>query len=146
MGLADFSNLVEAFSGSKPNSEQLRQLRNEVALVTLARATSADTNIHPCEIETVQRMLKKITNEDIDAGEIRLAAKSGLFEKAPLSRYLNRAARQLEDSDRLDIARALAEVIRSDVRISPFETAFFDMVADALRLTPSQLVGLASDD
>lgn len=142
MGLADFSNLVKAFQSNPSDPEHLLELRKEVALVTLARATSADTNIQPCEIETVQRILKRLTNEDIDAAEIRLAAKSGLFEQAPLSKYLSRASRELEDEDRLQIARALAEVIRSDVRISPFETEFFDMVADALRLKPSQLVGL----
>jgi uncharacterized tellurite resistance protein B-like protein len=37
---------------------------------------------------------------------------------------------------------SLAEVIRSDERVSRFETDYFDMVANALKVTPSEIMGL----
>ena len=145
MPISDFRNLLQVFGKGAPSEVELQDLLKEVALVTLARATSADTNINHIEVESVQQALKKLTGDDIDASEIRLAAKSELFEQAPLTKYLNRAARQLDADQRLSIVMALLEVVKSDVRVSPFETDFFDMVSDALSITPSQLVGLIPD-
>ncbi|MDH3645899.1 MAG: TerB family tellurite resistance protein [Gammaproteobacteria bacterium] len=140
--MTDFNTLRSVFAKGAPTDIEQKQLLTEVALVTLARATSADANIHPVEIETVQKSLKEITGEEFSGADIRLAASSALFETAPLGKYLNRAARRLDSDDRVLIAQALEKVIRSDVRISPFESEFFDMVTNALRLSPSQLVGL----
>ncbi|MEL7450088.1 MAG: TerB family tellurite resistance protein [Pseudomonadota bacterium] len=142
MAITDFSNLLQVFGKGAPSDVELKDLFKEVSLVTLARATSADTNIHPIEVEAVQASLKRLTGEDIDAAQIRVAAKSELFERAPLGKYLTRASRQLDAEQRVRIVFALLDVIKSDVRVSPFETDFFDMVADALAVTPSQLVGL----
>lgn len=144
MAKTDFTNLLRVFVKGAPTDVQRKELLSEVALVTLARATSADTHIHPIEIEAVQRALKDITGEDVDAADIRVAANSALFEKAPLSKYLHRAARILESEERVLIVQALARVIKSDVRVSPFEADYFDMVCDALRLAPSELAGLTS--
>lgn len=142
MAMTDFSNLLRVFGKSAPTDVQRKELLAEVALVTLARATAADTHIHPIEVDAVQRALQEITGDKFESADIRIAANSALFEKAPLSKYLNRAARILESEERIVIVQALARVIKSDVRISPFEADYFDMVADALRLTPSELVGL----
>ena len=145
MSMKDFSNLLRVFQKGEAVGIKRKELLKEVALVTLARATSSDTHIHPIEVETVQRTLKTIIGEEVPSAEIRLAANSALFEKAPLAKYLTRAARMLGDADRLAIVRALEEVIKSDVRVSAFETEFYDMVAESLNLTPSQLVGMDSD-
>ena len=112
----------------------------------LARATSADTNIKTIEVETVQGALKRITGEDIGSPEIRVAAKSELFEDKPLEKYLAGIGRQLGVDGRAHILVCLAEVIRSDERISHFETEYFDMVAGALKATPSEIVGLIADE
>lgn len=145
MPISDLRNLLQAFGKGALSEAELQDLLKEVALVTLARATSADTNIDSVEVESVQKALKKLTGDDIEASEIRLAAKSELFEKAPLTKYLTRAGRQLDSDQRLSIVMALLEVVKSDVRVSPFETDFFDMVSDSLSITPSQLVGLIPD-
>lgn len=142
MVMTDFANLLKVFSKTDPTDVEKKELLDEAALVTLARATSADTHIHPIEVEAVQAALKEITNADFSTKTIRVAANSALFDRAPLSKYLERSARILDYKDRLKIVRALAKVIESDVRVSSFEEDYFDMVANALRLTPSQLSGL----
>ena len=47
--------------------------------------------------------------------------------------------------DRADIAQALAEVIKADGRVSTLEEDFFNSVANALSLTPAQLVGIETE-
>ena len=42
--------------------------------MTLARATSADTNIKNVEVERVQEVLKARTGDDFSAADIRVAA------------------------------------------------------------------------
>jgi len=142
MGIADLSKMARVFGRKELGKEEKQDLYKEVVLMTLARATSADTNVHPVEVETVQSTFKSLTGEDVSAADIRLASGSALYETAPLGRYLSRAAGKLNAEERVSIVRALAEVIRSDVRISPFERDFFNNVAVALKLTPSELVGL----
>ena len=64
MGLADFKSILSALTGnSEPTEEERQQLFKEVALMTLARATSADTNIKHVEVETVQDVLKQSAEE-----------------------------------------------------------------------------------
>ena len=50
-----------------------------------------------------------------------------------------------EAKDRMIIMQSLAEVIRSDERVSRFETDYFDLVANALKATPSELSGLVPE-
>jgi hypothetical protein len=45
----------------------------------------------------------------------------------------------------MTIMHGLAQVIRSDERVSHFETDYFDMVANALKATPSEIVGLVPE-
>jgi len=142
MGLAELSEMARVFDRKGSGKDEKRDLYKEVVLMTLARATSADTNVQPVEVETVRSAIKNLTGEDISAADIRLAAGSALYETAPLARYLSRAARKLNAEERVSIVRALADVIKSDVRISPFERDFFNNVAVALKLAPSELVGL----
>jgi uncharacterized tellurite resistance protein B-like protein len=53
--------------------------------------------------------------------------------------------RKLEASDRMTIMQGLAKVIRSDERVSRFETDYFEMVANALKATPSEVAGLVPE-
>jgi uncharacterized tellurite resistance protein B-like protein len=146
MSIVAFKNILRIFGGGEPSPEEKQQLFNEVLLMTLARACSSDTNIQPVEVDTVQKILKQETGEEISAAKIRVAADSELFESAPLEKYLAKVGRRLDTQDRVKIAQALARVIQSDVRISSFETGFFNMVAKAMKITPAELAGLVPDD
>ena len=44
----------------------------------------------------------------------------------------------------MTILKCLADVVRANGRVSHLETDYFDMVAGALKATPSELVGLVS--
>ena len=146
MNSAKFGSILKFIRGGEPTLEEKKQLFKEAALMTLARATSADTNIQRVEVEAVQQILKNTTGEQISTADIRVAANSDLFEKEPLEKYLAGVGRKLEAKDRVAIIASLAEVIRSDERISHFETDFFDTVAGALRATPSEIIGLIPED
>lgn len=112
--------------------------------MTLARAASADSNTNPCEVETVQRVLKDATGEEVSLADIRVAAASELYETAPLEKYLGSVAGSLTASDRATVARSLAEVIRSDIKVGEEETAFFNTVVGALEISAAELAGLVS--
>ena len=145
MSLVDFGNILKFVRGGQPSPEEKKQLFKEAALMALARATSADTNVHHLEVEAVQQILRKVTSEEVSVADIRVAAGSELFEKQPLEKYLSGVGRKLEARDRMIILHSLAEVIRSDERVSHFETDYFDMVANALKATPSEIIGLVAE-
>ena len=44
------------------------------------------------------------------------------------------------------VIQALADVFRSDKNVSVLEVDFFDKVAEALHVTPSQVAGLVAGD
>lgn len=144
MNIANLNNVLSLFRNSELSPEDEKALFKEVLLMTLARASSADANIDPVEVESVQRVIQKVTGEEIDEADIRVAAHSALYETAPLEKYLASASRKLEVAHRVTTVRTLAEIIKSDCQIGPHEIEFFDMVAGALRVTPSELMGLSS--
>ncbi len=144
MAIIDLGIVKKIFGGGAPSPEQQRDLFKEVLLMTLARAASADSNTHPCEIETVQRVLKEATGDEISLADIRVAAASELFETAPLDKYLSSVAGSLTTSDRVTVAKSLAEVIRSDVKVGREETAFFNTIVEALDISAAELAGLVS--
>ena len=147
MSLAKFANILKFnLSGGEPTAEEKTNLFKEAVFMVLARATSADTNIDRAEVNNVQQILKRVTGEDISAADIRVGASSDLFEKEPLDKYLSGVGQKIDARDRVIIMHSLAEVVRSDGRISHFETDYFDMVAHALGATPSELIGLVSDN
>jgi len=146
MPLQEFRNILKFLGGGEPTPEERKQLFKEVALMTLARATAADTNIKAVEVDTVQRILQEVTGEPVSIADIEVAARSDLFEKKPLDRYLAGVGKKLDAVDRVTLLGSLAEVVRSDERISPFEIAYFDMVGDALKATPSEIAGLVAAD
>ncbi len=142
MSIASLGGVLKIFGGSEPTEEERTQLAQEVMLMVLARATAADSNIKNIEIETVRAIIKDHTDRDFEPSEIRVAANSELFEKAPLQKYVASAGKKLSVAERVSITDALAEVIRSDERISSREVTFFNQIADSLQLTPAEVMGL----
>ena len=146
MSIASLAGVLKIFGGSDPSPEEQAQLAKEVMLMTLARATAADTNIKAIEIEKVREVLLARTGEDIPAADVRVAANSRMYEKAPLDKYITSSAKKLNADDRLNIAVALADVVNADGRVSSREIQFFNEVASSLTLTPEQLMGLQEED
>lgn len=146
MSIASLAGVLKIFGGSDPSPEEQAQLAKEVMLMTLARATAADTNIKAIEIEKVREVLRAHTGEDFPAADVRVAANSRIYERAPLDKYISTSAKKLTASDRQDIAQALAEVINADGRVSSREIEFFNQIAASLSLTPAQLMGLKEED
>ena len=146
MSIASLGGIFKIFSGSEPTPEEQAQLAKEAMLMTLARATAADTNIKNIEVEKVREVLLARTGEDFPAADVRVAANSAIYEKAPLDKYLTTTAKKLTDDDRLGIAEALADVVNADGRVSDREITFFNDVVEALDLTPAQLMGLKPEE
>ena len=146
MSIASLAGVLKIFGGTDPSPEEQAELAKEVMLMTLARATAADTNIKAIEVEKVREVLLARTGEDFPAADVRVAANSAIYEKAPLVKYLTTSSKKLTAADRLGIAEALADVINADGRVSDREITFFNDVADALSLTPAQLMGLKEEE
>lgn len=144
MAIADLSTVLDVFRGKKTDQDG-EELFREVMLMTLARATSSDANIDPCEVTTVQKILKEETGQDFTEADIRKASRPTLFDDAPFSKYLASVRKRLDSSEISHIVQALARVIKSDTNVRELEIDFFNTVADALRATPAEIVGLVSD-
>ncbi|MCE2437029.1 MAG: TerB family tellurite resistance protein [Pseudomonadales bacterium] len=128
-----------------PTPDERRDLLNETALLVLARATSTDFNIRPVEIATVRRVLKEFTGQEVPEAEVRIAAKSKLFEEAPLERHLRDIARFLDMDAKLKIVDCLTEVIKSDERVSPREVNYINVVCDSMQLRISDVLKIFED-
>ena len=144
MAIADLKNVLNIFGQSAPDDAQETALFNEVLLMTLARASSSDANIDPVEVSTIQRIMKRETGEDLSEAEVRRAARTELYEEANLRKYLRSVRRQVTASNRVKIIHALADVIKSDTSINVLEIDFFNRVADSLRVTPAEMMGLTA--
>ena len=145
MSIADLSNILSIFGGSEPDPEETKELFKEVLLMTLGRASSSDSSIQDIEVESIQGILKRETGDEFSVADVRKAARSDLYEKVPLRKYLSSVSRKLSSADRVRIVRTLAEVIRSDTEISVLEIDFFNTIADAVKATPAELIGLSAD-
>ena len=113
--------------------------------MTLARATSSDANIDPCEVSTVQKILEAHTGEQFSEADIRLASRPTLYEEAPFGKYLNSVRKKLGSAARAEVVQALAEVIKSDTTVRELEIDFFNMVANELKATPAEIIGLSNN-
>jgi len=144
MGIESFSHIMKLFSGddSQPDAGEQRSLAEEALLMALSRATNADSNINPVEVETVQEIFKEVSGTEVSCKDIRVAAISDLYKEATLERYLSKVAGKIGADDCKMIVQALARVIKVDGKISPFEVDFFNGVVKALGLTPAQTTGL----
>ncbi len=135
---------IKKFFGGADNPEEKRELYKEMLLMTLSRATRADMVTYESEVETVQSILLKLLGEEISSADIRVAAASELFETAPINKYLERVGPQLDSKQNQSIVNALIEVFGADGQISALEVDFFNMVVEALNLTPAETAGLVS--
>jgi uncharacterized tellurite resistance protein B-like protein len=142
MAIADLSSVLSIFREAVPDSEKQQTLYSEVLLMVLARASSSDANMDPVEISTIQKIMKRETDQDLSDADVRMASRPELYENDTLRKYLRSVRGRLESPNRVKIIQALAEVIRSDTTVSVLEVDFFNRVADALRVTPAELVGL----
>ncbi|MDE0094015.1 MAG: TerB family tellurite resistance protein [Gammaproteobacteria bacterium] len=137
------SDLSSVFNLFRKSSEtETKKFFNEVVLMTLARATSSDSNIKDIEVEQVRSCIKEVTGEDVPIANIRVAANSHIYESAPIERYLIAASNVLDLKQKLTILSSLVNVIKSDERITTREVLFFNMVARALQVSPADLLGL----
>lgn len=142
MAIADLSNVLNIFRGKEPPTTDEPALMKEVMLMTLARATSADANIDHCEVSTVQKILKAHTGDDFSEADIRLASRPNLYEEAPFGNYLRSVRKKMTAKARVEVVMALAEVIKSDTEVRELEIDFFNMVANELKATPAEIIGL----
>lgn len=145
MAIADLSSVLKIFSESTDSDDDQRQLFSEVLLMTLARASSSDANMHTVEIQTIQEIMRREAGQELTETDVRKAARPELYESANLRKYLRSVRKQLKATDRVTIVNALAEVIRSDTTISVLEVDFFNRVADSLRVTPAELAGIIAE-
>ena len=141
MASPNLSSVLNFFQ-SKPSEEEQNELAQEVMLMVLARATSADTNIKDVEIEKVREVLKDHLNVDYEAADVRVAANSELYMQTSLKDYLSYRSIKMRTEDKVETIQALEEVINVDGRVSSLEIDFFNNVAEALALTPAEIMGL----
>ena len=144
MSIADLSNVLSIFGGSEPDPEAQKELFKEVLLMTLARASSSDSNIQQIEVESIQGILQRETGDEFSVADVRKAARSDLYEKVPLPKYIAGATKKLSSEYRVKIIQTLAEVIKSDTEVSVLEIDFFNSIAEALKASPAELIGLSS--
>ena len=137
-GLNSILKLFQADSAKQSTSDTF----NEAVLMTLSRATIADTNIKHIELETVQNIVKEITGEDVSLADIRIAAKSKVFESAPLERHLVSVGKVLDLDQKISLLDSIVKVIQSDERVSSREIRFFNIVADSIGISSAELMGL----
>lgn len=144
MGIVSFDHIIEFLSGgdSVLDVSKKKNLVEEVLLLTLARATCADSNIGSIEVETVQKIFKEVVGTEVTHKEIRVAAISDLYKEATLEKYLAKASSKIELVDRQMIVKSLARVIKADDKVSPFEVDFFNGVVSALGMSAAQVKGL----
>lgn len=134
--------IAKIFAEQFLTAEETEELFYETVLMTLARATNADTNIHPVEVALVKTKVKEVTGQDITEADVRVAANSDLFERTSLENCLIRINTILTTEQKVSIVRALSEVVQVDEKITQREVSFFNRVSDSLNLTPSDLMGL----
>jgi uncharacterized tellurite resistance protein B-like protein len=142
MSIADLSSVLNIFGGSSAAKEVQNELYQEVLLMTLAKASRADSNMQPVEILSIQGIMRRETGEEITELDVRKASRPDLYETVNLRRYLRTVQGRLESRNKARILQALAEVIKSDTEISALEIDYFDTVAKALNATPAELAGL----
>lgn len=143
MALADLSSVLGIFGGSSPTEEDQDKLYKEVLLMTLARASSADSNMQPVEIKSIQGIMQTETAQEISEADIRKASRPDLYESANLRKYLRSVQGQLDSGNKTKILQALADVIKSDTEISVLEVDYFNRVAEALNATAAEAAGLS---
>jgi uncharacterized tellurite resistance protein B-like protein len=144
MAFGNLGIVQKVFGESSTSEKNQDELYKEVLLMTLAQASKSDANIHPLEIETIQKIMRRETGQDLTEADIRKASLSDMYESANLRKYLRRVQGQLNAENKITILRALVDVIKSDTEINVLEIDFFNRVVDALRITPAEQFGLTA--
>jgi len=144
MAFGNLGSVLKNFGGSSANEKTQDELYREVLMLTLAEASMADANIHPLEIETIQKIMQRETGQDLTEADIRVASWSDSYRAANLLKYLRRARFQLNAENKATILRALVDVIKSDTKINVLEIDFFNRVIKALSMSPADQQGLTT--
>lgn len=138
MAFENLSNVLSIFSRSSSSQKTEEEIYREVLLKILAQASKADANIHPEEIETIKKIMQRETDQEITEADIRKASRSQVNESANLRKYLRSVQGRLNDESKTTILQALVDVIKSDTQVNVLEIDFFNRVADALRIAPTE--------
>ena len=146
MALANFSLIRRLLGNVEPTEQEKSELFREALLMTLARGTSADSYTDAAEVETVAKIIEVHLGAEVASADIRIAARSDLYETAPLEKWLSNCAKVLDLGQRKVIVHALIEVIRVDGHIRSGEVDFFNMVVDALNLTAIDVLELTFEE
>lgn len=140
MALADLLHVRQLFSRNRIESGD--EAYRELLLMVLARATDVDAYTHPAEVETVQKVLCEYLGEDVTSADVRIAAKSALYEAAPLEKYVAKIGPKLSDELRLKLVSALIEVLRADEQVASSEADYFNKICEAVQISYAELAGL----
>ncbi len=139
--LGHISRVVkEMFHGA--SDEEKAELMEQALLMTLARATRSDINVDVEEVHTVQRIYEAATGKAISEKDVRVAANSEIYETEPYEVLLDKVRIQIGEDECILIAKSLAEVIKVDGNVSPFEVEFFQDSIKALGLDEEKLGNL----
>ncbi|GAA6138038.1 hypothetical protein NBRC116583_17850 [Arenicella sp. 4NH20-0111] len=141
MSIRNLSHIKKLFEYVE-NPEEKQELYKEMLLMTLSRATRADLVTDDSEVATVQQVVLEATGEEVSAQCVRIAASSELYETAPIDKYLARVSQKIDMSQRQSIVKSLISVFKADGRVTESEIEFFDMVVEALKLSPAEAAGL----
>lgn len=135
-------SLLNVFRGDKSKGDDDGTVLEELLVTVLARATYADSNIAPDEIETIQQVYQQAFGKSIEPSAIRTAARSDMFEETPLMSYVKAAGRKLSGKDKYLVCNSLRQVMAADERLAHNEIDFFNQVINALDMTPAEIAGL----
>ena len=141
MGDGRLQSLLNVFRGKESTDEDYDAYFEELFVTVLARATSADTNIEPREIKTVQQLYEEVFDKELESGAVRTAAKSEIFETTPFETYVKTAGKKLKSTDKHLLCRSVLQVMAADDRHSQMEIDFFNQVINGLDMTPAEIVG-----
>ena len=88
-------------------------------------------------MKKVQEIMKRETGLEVVSSGVYIASKSQLFEKAPLEKYVYRWGKTMPPGLRQRLAVEIAEVCKAGGEFNDMEAAYFNAMAESLRLTPS---------
>jgi len=69
MSIASLGVVLKAFGGNELDPAEKNQLVKEALLMTLAHASSSDTNVMSVEVSTVQRAIRDATGEELSEAD-----------------------------------------------------------------------------
>ena len=121
-------------------NQNTQALKTALMFTALARTAAADSNVKDIEVKKVQEIMRRVASADCSSASINVAAKSRLFERMPLQRFVSRAAKHLSLDDRREVAQAIAEVCQADGRVSDMEAQYFNGMVSLLGLSAAELM------